>query len=318
MSKKSVMVEPDTWHRAMGVMIGGTLVVTLLFLAFVWPTITSKVKDMPLAVVGPGPTVEQIKSKLSQSQAPFEVETLSNRGEAIQQIKEREVFGAIIIGQQPEILTASANGPAVSQILSQVGAQMGGQDGHAPQITDVVPLVDGDKRGLGITTASLPLVFGGIIGGVLASLAVVGLKKRLAVVAGYSVLAGMTIALIMQVWLDILPGNYLANSVVITLQLLATSTLVAGMFSLFGRPGIFATILLTIFIANPLSGATQPKQFLLEPWGDVGQLFVPGAGSTLLRNAAYFPDASITAPVLVLLFWIVLGLGLFALAKRKA
>ena len=46
-----------------------------------------------------------------------------------------------------------------------------------------------------------------------------------------------------------------------------------------------------ILFAVPLASAATPVEFLLEPWGAVGQWFPPGAGATLLRELSYFPAA---------------------------
>ncbi|WP_413455766.1 hypothetical protein ACLQ8T_04045 [Glutamicibacter sp. FR1] len=48
----------------------------------------------------------------------------------------------------------------------------------------------------------------------------------------------------------------------------------------------------TMFVSNPLSGATMPWQFLVAPWGAIGQHMVPGASSSLIRSLSYFPEAS--------------------------
>src|SRR4051794_28233316 len=50
-----------------------------------------------------------------------------------------------------------------------------------------------------------------------------------------------------------------------------------------------------MFVANPISGAAQPYEFIAGPWGEIGQFFVPGAGSSLIRQISFFPDASVTS-----------------------
>jgi|GEM_PF-5691591 len=73
----------------------------------------------------------------------------------------------------------------------------------------------------------------------------------------------------------------------------------------------------TKLIANPNAAVATPWQFLPEPWGAIGQLFVPGASNWLLRSVNYFPDASDAQQWLVLLGWIVLGLALAAIAAAR-
>ena len=69
--------------------------------------------------------------------------------------------------------------------------------------------------------------------------------------------------------------------------------------------------------ANPISSAAQPPEFLLAPWGAVGQWFPPGAAATLLRDLSYFPAVDATFPWLVLGAWAVGGLVLTALGSLR-
>ena len=63
-----------------------------------------------------------------------------------------------------------------------------------------------------------------------------------------------------------------------------------------------------MFIGNPISGASMPSVFLPGVWGQIGQMMVPGASSTLLRSIAYFPEATTSGQWLVLGSWIACGL----------
>jgi hypothetical protein len=79
------------------------------------------------------------------------------------------------------------------------------------------------------------------------------------------------------------------------------------MNALFGRVGIAVGAVLTVLVGNPLSAAAQPLQFLVGPWGAIGQWFVPGASVSLLRDLSYFPSADALFPWLVLLGWAAVG-----------
>ena len=52
----------------------------------------------------------------------------------------------------------------------------------------------------------------------------------------------------------------------------------------------------------------MPSVFLPGAWGQIGQMLVPGASSTLLRSIAYFPEVSTSDQWLVLGSWIAFGL----------
>lgn len=75
--------------------------------------------------------------------------------------------------------------------------------------------------------------------------------------------------------------------------------------------------MLFLFIANPISAAAQPVEFLTAPWGAIGQWFPPGAAATLLRELSYFPRADTLFPWLVLAGWAVLGLLLSTLGHYR-
>ena len=58
-------------------------------------------------------------------------------------------------------------------------------------------------------------------------------------------------------------------------------------------------------------------EFLPGPFGEIGQLFVPGATGTLLRNVSYFPGAPTLVPWLTLAAWAAAGLLLIVFAHHR-
>lgn len=192
--------------------------------------------------------------------------------------------------------------------------QQGAQPAAIPQVavTDVVPLSPDDARGTGLAVAGLPLAMGGMIGGVLISLLVSGTWRRLGAILTYGATAGLALAGILQDWFHTLQGSFWPNAGAIGLGIVATAAIIVGLNALIGKAGIAVGAVITLFIGNPLSSLTQPKEFLPAPWGDVGQWLVPGATGTLLRDLSYFPDTSTAFPWLVLTGWAVAGAALIA------
>lgn len=320
------------WARALALAVGAAAVVVVILLAFLWPTVTSTVKDLPIGVAGPSAQVTAVEKQLSTAgDGAFALATYDSRNAAVDAIRKRDVYGAIVLGDHPEVLTASANGAAVTQILNQVATTVQKQAnaqaaaavqqaiaaGTAPagttpptitvKVTDIVPLASTDARGLGLAASSFPLVLGGMIGGVLISLLVAGSWRRLAAVALYAVAGGLAVAGILQGWFGILQGDFWLNTLAVGLAMFATAAFVVGMNALFGRVGIAVGAVLTVLVGNPLSAAAQPLQFLVGPWGAIGQWFVPGASVSLLRDLSYFPSAGALFPWLVLLGWAAVG-----------
>ncbi|WP_426624874.1 ABC transporter permease [Leifsonia sp. McL0607] len=320
------------WGRAIALAVGAAAVVVVILLAFLWPTVTSTVKDLPIGIAGPSAQVTAVEKQLDRAaDGAFAVTSYSNRQTAVDAIQKRDVYGAIVLGDTPEVLTASANGAAVSQILNQVATTLQAQAnaqaaaaveqaiaaGRAPvgakpptitvKVTDIVPLASSDSRGLGLAASAFPLVLGGMLGGVLISLLVAGSWRRLITVVLYSVAGGLAVTGILQGWFGILQGDFWLNALAVGLSMFATAAFVVGMNALFGRVGIAIGAVLTVLVGNPISAAAQPLQFLVGPWGAIGQWFVPGASVSLLRDLSYFPSADALLPWLVLLGWAAVG-----------
>ncbi|HEU4757612.1 MAG TPA: hypothetical protein VFS72_13170 [Agromyces sp.] len=202
---------------------------------------------------------------------------------------------------------------AVEAALAQAAGQAPATPPAAPSVpelptvtvtvTDVVPLADTDPRGTGLTAAMFPLVIGGMLGGIAISLRVIGAMRRVAAVLAYSVATGLLLTGILQGWFGALQGDYWLNSAAIALAVAAIAAPITGFVALMGRAGIGVGVLTFLLVANPISAAAIPVEFLAEPWGAIGQWFPPGAAATLLRDLSYFPAADTTFPWLVLAAW---------------
>jgi hypothetical protein len=126
-------------------------------------------------------------------------------------------------------------------------------------VTDVVPLASTDERGTGLTAAAFPMVLGGMLGGILVSLLVAGVWRRLVSLTAYAVIAGAGLAAIMQAWFGVLQGDYLANASAIALSLFATGSFIVGMTALIGPPGIAVGAIITLLIGTHLSGGPAAR-----------------------------------------------------------
>lgn len=329
--------DPDArtaWGRVAAIGVVLAAVVAVIVLAFSWPNVTSEPKDVPLAIVGPSEQIEALEAALDE-RAPglFAVSTADDRDAAVAAIEHRDVYGAIVLGPEAEVLTASAGSPIVAQQLTAfasvlesrlrdaIAAQL--PEGVTPPpvtvaVTDVVPLAESDPRGTGLVSAAFPVVLGGMLGGILISLAILGTVRRLVALGVYVVVAGLATAGIMQGWFGVLHGSYLLNAAVLAAGLLAIGATIVGFAALVGRPGVAIGPVLFLLIANPISSVAQPIEFLPEPWGAVGQWFPPGAGATLLREASYFPATDTTFPWLVLAGWSAAGILLALIGHFRA
>lgn len=323
---------PTPWSRVIAIPIVLATVVSVIVLAFLWPALTSEVHNLPLAAAGPSPQVDQLVAGIEDNAGgAFAITTVADRDAAVAAIEQREVYGAIVLGRQPEVLTSSAASPLAAQALSGVAARLQGtlQQAAAAQaaaagvapptitvaVTDVVPLADTDPRGVGLASSVLPLVIGGLLGGVLISIGLAGRSRRVVALALYAVVTGFAVAGILQGWLGVVHGSYPANAGAIALAIFAIGATMVGLATLIGRPGLALGAVTFMLFAVPLASAAAPVEFLPTPWGGVGQFFPPGAGATLLRDLSYFPAANAVFPWLVLVAWAVGGV-LLALVGR--
>ncbi|GAA1792434.1 ABC transporter permease [Nostocoides veronense] len=315
------------WHATIRTAVLASVAVLIVLLAFLWPSYTSKVKDLPIVVAGPTAATAQLTQALSATGA-FEITAGTDRAAAVTAIEKREAYGAIVTGRTGiEVLTASAASPVAAQALTGVSqklaaqaaeqAKASGQAAPAVTTTDIVPFGEKDPRGSNLAVAGLPLAMGGMLGGVLVSLLVTGHKRRLGAVAAYAVVGGLALAAVLGPWLHVLTGSYLGAAAIIGSALFATAALIVGLHGLIGQPGIAIGAVITLFLGNPLSGMSLPKEFLPWHWGEIGQFFVPGASGTLLRLESYFPNASMTHGWLVLAAWSLVGVAMLWFGPRR-
>ncbi len=315
--------------RVIGTAVALTAVVVLIVLAFSWPSVSAKARDVPIAITGPTAAVTAVQAQLTESSGDlFDVSVVEDRAEAVRAIKERNVVGAVVLGQQPELLTAPAAGTA-SQVISglqvplQVAltaqAEAAGQAAPAVEIpvTSVVPYSDNDPNGTLMSSAFFPLLIGGMLGGILISIVIIGSVRRVVAVSVYSIIGGLVLGGILQGWFGSIQGNFWINAAAIALALAAIAAPIIGFVALIGRIGLAVGPVVMMLFANPISGATLPAQYLPGAWGAIGQWFPPGASATLIRGLSYFPDANATFSWLVLAGWVVGGFLLTAVGHFR-
>ncbi|WP_182047266.1 ABC transporter permease [Curtobacterium sp. ME26] len=326
MSASDPIPQPTPWRRLVPVGVLLAVIVSVIVIAFTWPTVASTAKDVPVAIAGPPAQTAQVADALTRSGDTFDVRVVDDRAKALQLIKERDVYGAVVVSEDaaPEVLTASAASSAVSQILTRVGTELqqeGATQSDAAaattptvKITDAVSYSENDPSGAGLAASAFPLVMGGMLGGILLTFLVHGIGRRLTGLAVYAIAAGLAVPAVLQGWFGVLQGPYLENAAAFALALGSVAATILGAAALVGRIGVAVGPVLFMLFANPIASAATPTQFLPGPWGSIGQWFPPGAGNRLLRDISYFPDANAAPQWIVLAAWTALGLALTGIA----
>jgi hypothetical protein len=309
-----------SWGQVVGMAAGLAAVLAVVLTAFAWPNVNSAPHNLPIAVAAPPAVAEQVAAQLAEraGEEAFEVTVVADRAAAEQAVRDRTVYGALVLGPGGgEMLVASAASPAVAQLLTQIAGGIPRQAGGPPAVTDVVPLPEGDPRGVGLPSAVLPLVLGGVAAGAVASLRVRGTGRQLATVLSVAVLAALALTTVLHTWLGALGGSFWADAGVLALGVGAIGTTLLGLFRVLGHAGLALGAATMVVLGNPLSGVATAPEMLPAGWGQLGQWLPPGATGTALRSVAWFDGAGSGTAFLVLGVWLVAGLAL-CLAPRRS
>lgn len=299
----------------LAVVTGLTALLTVMLIAFAWPSARSEPRHVPLAVAGPAAAAQQVETRLEQAvPGGFDVTAVPDRAAAVQRIKDRDAYGAIVLDSpQPEVLTASAGAPVVAQLLTQLSARM-----DAQKVTDIVPLPKDDPRGAGLAAGALPLVLGGILAaGALTQLVRSGSRRMIGAVV-FAITGGLALAAVLQYWLGSFEGSYLGNAGVIAMSIGAISLTLLGLEWLLGTAGLALGGAVMMLLGNPLSGMTSAPEMLPSGWGTLGQLLPPGAAGTALRSVSFFDGAGAARPFVVLSGWLAVGVVFCALGAIRS
>jgi hypothetical protein len=305
-------------RRAVAVMLALTAGLSLVLALFVGVAVNSGPNGVRLALVGPSPAVQQIETALTRSAGPdaFDVSVVGDEASARAALQDRTVDGAVVVGSTgPTVLTASAGSPAIAQLLTAAADRLAEPTGARAAVVDVVALPATDSRGLGLAAGSFPMIIAGLALGAASALALRGRRSVLSTVLGGAAAIGVSFAGVLT-WLGASGGHFWAEAAAITLTIGTSALVVAGAIRVLGAAGTGLAALLLMIVGNPLSGIQNSPRLLPSPWGEFGQWLPTGAGGTLVRTVSYFPQASITAPLVVLLLWA--GLGALGVVLGRA
>ena len=307
------------WLLGAQAVVGLAVLLTLMLTAFAWPAANIAPRDLPIGLAAPDPVAAQIEQGLSRgAEGALEISRVADRTEAERLIRERAIYGAIVVDPTgASMLTASAASPVVAQLLGQLANNLGLAFGQQLQIVDVVPLPADDPRGAGLASAALPMVIGGLAAAGLLTRLLPGAVARLVSAVSLAVMSGLAMAAVLQFWLGSLEGSYWANAGVLALAIGASATALLGLERLLGNAGLGLGAAVLLLLGNPLSGLTSAPELLPRGWGDLGQLLPPGAAGTALRSVSFFDGAGSGRALVVLLSWLGVGIVLSLLPRFR-
>jgi hypothetical protein len=324
--------EPPAAIRATEIVVGLTVALAILAIAFALPAARSKPHDVPIGAAGPMAASGQVADILEQH-APGAFAITYYPGEAALRdaIRNRDVYGGISFGAGADadaagqaaregraLLIATGGSPMVAQMLTQISNGVAQQVGVPLRTEDLAPPTADDPRGAGLAASALPITLAGL----LPAVALVLLLKRevwtrFAAAVVFAAGAGTTIAVLLRYVFNSIDQNLWGVAAGLTLGLLAAGLSMLGLGSLFGRVELAVGALLALLLGNPLSGLNSAPEMLPSGWGALGQWLPQGATATLLRSTAFFDGAGATTAIVVLTCWAVAGAALIVIAAVR-
>jgi hypothetical protein len=313
--------QPTAALRATGVILALTVVLAIVAIAFALPAAHTAPRDVPIGAAGPQAASGQMEAILHE-RAPgaFAVTYYPGEDALRDAIHNRDVYGGIAFGPDgPKLLIATGGSPMIAQMLTQIGNGMAEHAGVTLQTDDLAPPTKDDPRGAGIAASALPITLAGLLPAIALVLVLrreVWTRFDAAVV--FSVVAGVTIAALLQYVLGSSTQNFWGVAAGLTLGALASGLVILGLGSLFGRVGLGVGALLALLVGNPLSGLNSASEMLPTGWGVLGQWLPQGANATLLRSMAFFDGAGAELAIAALTCWVAVGAALviFAAVRR--
>lgn len=297
--------------RAAGAIVAISAVSLLFIASYAGALHQPRPHEVPVAVTPQVPA--QIVRQLSDSDAT-RVVRVADRPAALRAIDERDAYGAIVATSRGvDLVTAPAAGPAVATALEQSLAPQLERAGVKVRQVEVHKLPAADGRGLVGFYTAVGWVVAGYLGATFLGI-IFGTQPgrqhtmwRLGGIGVLGLIVGFAGAAIAAAIGDF--GAVFAIGAIGALTIASVGAVTVALQSALGIAGTGIAILIFVVLGNPSSGGPFPGPLLPGLWRVVGELIPTGAATTAIRNLAYFPDASIAGPVIVLLAWLAGGVA---------
>ncbi|MEU1469015.1 ABC transporter permease [Streptomyces sp. NPDC005761] len=304
-------------RRLVAVVLLVPVVVALALWAFAWPSARTAPRDLPVGVTGTAPGADHLQHQLEQRDGAFDVHRFDSEAAAGAAIRDRSVYGAVVVTPRGlELLTASAAGPVVAQLLHEA-VTASAPTGTAVPVTDVVAAPATDPRGSVLGASILPLAIAGVATGSAVTLLRLRGGRAATALLGVATLVGIIAAALTDSWLGVITGDWWSEAGALGLTVLAIGAAVAGLAALIGPAGVGLGALLMVVVGNPFSGVASAPELLPRPIGAIGQWLPPGAGGSLLRSVAFFDGRAAGGAGLTLALWAALGLAAVIIGGRR-
>lgn len=300
----------NIWAKAITAVVGTSVLLAVLVIAFALPASRSAPHNVPIGVVGAPAQIDSLRSAATG----FAVSPFDNADDARQAIQHRQIYGALILNAPTGVgvLVATAASPTAAALLQGVGQHIAQASHRNVKIDEVRGFPSRDPKGTGLAAGALPLALGGFMGAVVIMMLIPNPAGRILGAIGFAIVGGITIVATLQFVIGTFDGNFWMTSLAGTFGIAATCFTVLGLREVLGSPGLGIAAILLVLLGNPLSGLGGGPEMLPTPWGAIGQLLPPGATGTLMRDVAFFNGYGATRPLITLTCYLITGAILYA------
>ncbi|THA49444.1 ABC transporter permease [Streptomyces sp. A1136] len=298
----------------------GAIFVSVYLAAFHAP----RPHDLPVAVVGTAAQAHRVEDALERAvSGGFDVRPYSREAAAREAVENREIYAAYLPGHgqgNGKLLYAGANGPSVTGTLTAAFAQTTITGARPPVGEDILPVSDGDTRGLSVFYAAFGLVLAGYLFGMMTYQAAPALRfhQRIASLTLFGALGGIIVALLAgDTGYGALPGSFAGTAAVTGLMAMAAGAATMAIVKWTGSAGAaIASVVLLIF-GNATSGGVMPASYLPAWLHPLSGVLPVGAGVRALQGMSYFHDDGLWSGLAVLAAWITACVALLYLRDTR-
>jgi hypothetical protein len=307
---------PPAWRKVLTVPIivalAAGLAITLLqfWLNVAGAAINPTPHEVPIAVVGSAPAVQQLAAQLQRGDR-FTVKPASNDAAAIRLVNDRRADGIVNLNARVVQTAEAASVPAAGALEQLFSTNLGFR------VFDIRPLQKHDPNGLGLLFLAIAFGLGGLPAGIIFAflsarrrpMSIADAWRRALLVVVYGVVLSFAVAAVAVPLLGYGGSHFLTIwgwGALLTAAAMATGLALVALVGLAGVPVGLLVILLFGVPSSPVP--VQPWNFAPAAYRVLGPYDPVGAAVDGTRNGLYFGGASLTRNLLVLLGWIVVPL----------
>ncbi|MEV6728478.1 hypothetical protein [Streptomyces sp. NPDC051364] len=261
---------------------------------------------LPFGVTGSSPILTAVEKQFS-----LKVTHYPNESAAKEAINQSKLYGALVPASNTLIVVPTKSDIAPLDLVThfQSAAKSLGQPPLKVEQYAPTPLAKKDPFNLVVSLMLVPLLIGGYVSSTMLK-TVTGAptgRWRGLILAGFAIVAGLVISLIVGPWLQGFPTEkFWIVWPILALIIAAVAVTAAVLQKLLGAAGTLVTVILIMLFGNPSSGGANGVPYLPDFWRTIGPYLPPRNAYILLHDTIYFDGHGTTQALLILLAYLVI------------